>query len=78
MEDFLITLHVSFVDTETGEIFAKSCFSKPLSVLGTDVSNYCKYFDSFFRGVRSGRKIALSILVSLDRDLPQVKQLNCF
>ena len=78
MEDYLITLHVSFVDTETGEVFANSHFSKPLSVLGSDVTNYCKYFDSFFRGVRQGKKVVLSILVSLDSDLPDVKQLNCF
>lgn len=78
MEDYLITLDVSFADTETGEVLAKSKFSKPLSVLGSDVSNYCKYFDAFFRGVRSGRKVAMSILVSLDRDLPEVRQLNCF
>ena len=78
MEDYLITFNVSFVDTETGEIFAKSVFSKPLSVLGSDITNYCKYFDSFFRGVRSGRKIALSLVASLDRDLHEVKQLSIF
>lgn len=78
MEDYLITLHVSFVDTDTGEVLANSHFSKPLSVFGSDVSNYCRYFDSFFRGVRQGKSVAMSLLISLDRDLPDVKQLRCF
>lgn len=77
MEDYLITLHVDFVDTETGEVFANSHFSRPLSVFSSDVSNYCKYFDSFFRGVRQGKSVAMSLLISFDRDLPVVKQLRC-
>ena len=40
MEDFLITLQVSFVDTETGEVIFTSQFSKPLSIFGSDVTNY--------------------------------------
>ena len=71
MEDFLITLQVSFVDTQTGEILFRSQFSNPLSIFGSDVTNYCKYFDSFFRGVRMRKHVALSLTIVNDREIPQ-------
>ena len=71
MEDFLITLQVSFVDTETGEILFRSQFSKPLSIFGSDVTNYCKYFDSFFRGVRMRKKVALTLTIVNDGEILQ-------
>ena len=76
MEDFLITLQVSFVDTESGEIIFTSQFSKPLSIFGSDVSNYCKYFDSFFRGVRQRKKVALTLTIANDREIPVPIQQN--
>lgn len=79
MEDFLITLQVSFVDTQTGEVFFTSQFSKPLSVFGKDVTNYCKYFDSFFRGVRQRKHVAMNLTIVNDREIPQVVESNiCF
>lgn len=79
MEDFLITLQVSFVDTETGEVIFTSQFSKPLSIFGSDVTNYCKYFDSFFRGVRQRKKVALTLTIVNDREITKsVEQYICF
>lgn len=76
MEDFLITLQVSFVDTETGEVIFTSQFSKPLSVFGSDVTNYCKYFDSFFRGVRMKKHVALTLTIVNDREISVPVQQN--
>lgn len=79
MEDFLITLQVNFVDTSTGEVLFSSQFSKPLSIFGSDVSNYCKYFDSFFRGVRQRKHVALTLTIVNDREIPKVLEQNiCF
>lgn len=79
MEDFLITLQVSFVDTQTGEILFTSQFSKPLSIFGSDVTNYCKYFDFFFRGVRLRKHVAMNLTIVNDREIPQVVDSNlCF
>ena len=76
MEDFLITLQVSFVDTETGEILFGCQFSKPLSVFSSDVTNFTKYFYSFFRGVRMRKKVALTITIVNDREIPQFVEGN--
>lgn len=76
MEDFLITLQVSFVDTETGEVIFTSQFSKPLSIFGSDVTNYCKYFESFFRGVRQRKHVALTLTIFNDREIPLPVQQN--
>lgn len=72
MEDFLLTLTASFVDTDTGEVLANAQFSKPLSLFTPD--NYQKYFESALRGIRQGRKISLYVLFTLDRNLPKVKE----
>lgn len=75
MEDYLITLTGSFVDTETGEVLSNFQFSKPLSLFH---DCYQKYFDCFERGVRQGRKVTLHIDVINDRELPKVKQTTIF
>lgn len=79
MEDFLITLQCNFVDTETGEVLTSTQFSLPMSIIRNEPLRYTRYFDSFFRGVFSGRKLAMSITLVNDRDLPQVVQSSlCF
>lgn len=72
MEDFLLTLTTSFVDTDSGEVLTNGQFSKPLSQM-TD-EDWLRYFHSFKRGIHQGRKVALYVLLSLDRALPEVKQ----
>lgn len=76
MEDYLFSVTAEFIDTSTGEIFSRSCFNKPLSMLSDD--DILKYFRCLIRGVRQQRQIALNIFICKDRDLPDVKQLNCF
>lgn len=77
MEDYLITIQANFVDTETGEVIFWTQFSKPLSVfLDFDV---IKYVDSFKRGVRQRKHIALTLTVVSDREIPKVVQQQiCF
>ena len=64
------------VDTETGESLFGCQFSKPLSVFSSDVTNFTKYFYSFFRGVRMRKKVALTITIVNDREIPQFVEGN--
>lgn len=76
MEDYLITVSGCFVDTESGEVLSNFKFSKPLSsFLYIDVT---KYYDSFVRGVRLGRNVAMSFNICRDRDLPKYQQKKIF
>ena len=74
MEDYLITCHANFVDTESGEVIFQTQFSKPLSVFSSDSSNILKYIYSFYRGVRQRKHVALSLTLACDREIPQVVQ----
>lgn len=74
MEDKLITIDCDFVDSETGEIIAKSHKSVPQSQF-TEVY-VVRLYECFMRGVYQQKHVALNISVFLDRDLP--KQLNLF
>lgn len=74
MEDKCITIDCDFVDSETGEVFAKSHRTVPQSQF-TEVY-VVRLYESFMRGVHLQKHIALNISVYLDRDLP--KQLNLF
>ena len=74
MEDFLITCQANFVDTETGEVIFQTQFSKPLSVFSSDSSNILKYINSFYRGVRHRKHVALSFILACDREIPQIVQ----
>ena len=74
MEDYLITCQANFVDTETGEVIFQTQFSKPLSVFTSDSSNILKYMQSFYRGVRQRKHVALTLTVASDREIPQVVQ----
>lgn len=77
MEDFLFTIEPTFCNSETGEIIWKTKFSKPLSVLEDEDLN--KYFHAFIRAIRAGNKVALTLSVARDRDLPKVvEQKICF
>lgn len=76
MEDYLLTLSGSFVDTDSGEVLSNFQFHKPLSLF-TD-EDYKRYFDSFFRGVRQNRKVALYLHLVNDRELPKVEQIDLF
>ena len=74
MEDYLIMCQANFVDTETGEVIFQTQFSKPLSVFTSDSSNILKYMQSFYRGVRQRKHVALTLTVASDREIPQVVQ----
>lgn len=77
MEDYLLTFSINMVDSSTGEVLFNSQFSKPLSVF----TNYdiIRYVDSFQRGLRQGKNVAISFIISKDRDLKRdVKQTELF
>ena len=74
MEDYLITCQANFVDTDTGEVIFQTQFSKPLSVFTSDSSNILKYMQSFYRGVRQRKHVALTLTLVCDREIPQVVQ----
>ena len=76
MEDYLLTLSGSFVDTDSGEVLSNFQFHKPLSLFNVD--DYKRYFDSFIRGVRHGRKVALYLHLVNDRELPKFEQKELF
>ena len=70
MEDKLICVDAHFVDTSTGEVISHCKNNKPISVLTDD--DVLRLFHSFMRGIRQDKKIAVSIHIYDDRDLPQI------
>lgn len=77
MEDYLLTIIAELVDSSTGEVLYKSTSSKPLSLLSE--VDYCKYIDSFIRGIRQGKDVAITLSICKDRDIQtSPKQLEIF
>lgn len=76
MEDYLITCQVNFVDTESGEVIFQSQFSKPLSVFSSDSVDILRYVQSFYRGVRQRKHVALTMTIVSDGEFPKVVQQN--
>lgn len=70
MEDKLICIDAHFVDTSTGEVISHSKSNKPISILSDE--DVLRLFHSFMRGIRQDKKIAVSIHLYADRDLPSI------
>ena len=64
MTDKVIKQSFAFVDVETGEILSKGFQCFPLSALPADCCT--KYLQSFLRGVRLGRSVAVELLFQID------------
>ena len=70
MEDKLICIDAHFVDSSSGEVISHSKNNKPLSIISDD--DVLRLFHSFMRGIRQDKKIAVSIYLYADRDLPTI------
>ena len=64
MTDKVIKQSFAFVDVETGEILSKGFHRFPLSAIPDDCCS--KYLQSFLRGVRFGRSVAVELLFEAD------------
>lgn len=66
MEDKVIKTSFAFVDTDSGEVFSKGYNRLPLGSFSSD--SVKKYVESFLRGVRLNKPVAIELVLSVDDD----------
>ena len=76
MEDYLLKIDASFVDSSTGVILSSPKSERTLSNISDD--DILRIFHSFLRGIRQNKEVALTIQVYRYCDVESVKELDLF
>ena len=76
MEDSLVKLQADFVDSTTGVIIAHCSFERTISLLKHE--DVTKYVDSFLRGLRQNKSIALNLTLYRSKDVDVILEPSLF
>ena len=76
MEDSLIKLQADFVDATTGVVVAHCSCERTISLLKHE--DVTKYVDSFLRGLRQNKSIALNLTLFRSKDVDVILEPSLF